>query len=296
MGGSFLYFVWDDAVGLFCYTNPMNMNLNTQQIVLLCLLIAFVTSIATGITVVSLMDQSTTPITQTVNRVVERTIEKVVDPDAENKTVTQTPERIVETVVVNQEDLTIEAVQKNSKSLVRVHLNNRGEFGDFVTLGVVVSSKIVLVDKNMISEKGNYYVKTSSGNLEVEPIDFDSSSQFATLEIKNTDVNLTPANWGDSNSLQLAQSVISISGSLKNSISTGVINRFDAVEKGEGESVYDEVTNIYTGVDSANVLVGSIITNLQGTVIGFKNYNPNVAKTTFTPSNSVKAFLSERGI
>lgn len=274
----------------------MNMNLNTQQIVLLCLLIAFVTSIATGITVVSLMDQSTTPITQTVNRVVERTIEKVVDPDAENKTVTQTPERIVETVVVNQEDLTIEAVQKNSKSLVRVHLNNRGEFGDFVTLGVVVSSKLVLVDKNMISEKGNYYVKTSSGNLEVEPIDFDSSSQFATLEIKNTDVNLTPANWGDSNSLQLAQSVISISGSLKNSISTGVINRFDAVEKGEGESAYDEVTNIYTGVDSANVLVGSIITNLQGTVIGFKNYNPNVAKTTFTPSNSVKAFLSERGI
>ena len=92
----------------------MNMNLNTQQLVLLCLLVAFVTSIATGITVVSLMDQGQTPVTQTVNRIVERTIERVVEPeeDNENKTVVTTPERIIETVVVNQEDLTIDAVQK----------------------------------------------------------------------------------------------------------------------------------------------------------------------------------------
>lgn len=272
------------------------MNLNTQQIVLLCMLVAFVTSIATGITVVSLMDQSERPVTQTINRVVERTIEKVVEPEDTNKTVVSTPERIVETVVVNQEDLTIEAVQKNSKSLARVYLNTRGEVGEFVTLGVVVSSNSVLVDKNMIQQKGNYFIKTTSGNVQAEPSNYESSDSFVILETKNSDIALTSATWGDSNSLQLAQSVISISGSVKNSISTGVINKFDSVQKGEGENTYEEITNIYTGVDPNNVLVGSVITNLQGDVIGFKTYNPNVAKTVFTPANVVKGFLSSKGI
>ena len=146
------------------------MNLNTQQLVLLCLLVAFVTSISTGITVVSLMDQSEKPVSQTINRVVERTIERVVEPeeDKDNTNVVTTPERIIETVVVNQEDLTVEAVQKNSQSLARIHLDYRGEIGDFVTLGVVVSESSILVDKNLIAEKGKYFAKTTLGDIKVD--------------------------------------------------------------------------------------------------------------------------------
>src|SRR4029077_18213268 len=49
--------------------------LTKSQIVLLTLLVSFVTSIATGIVTVSLMDQAPPAIAQSVSRIVEHTVE-----------------------------------------------------------------------------------------------------------------------------------------------------------------------------------------------------------------------------
>jgi hypothetical protein len=55
---------------------------------------------ATGIVAVSLMSQAPVGVTQTINKVVERTIEKVVQPSS-----TSTSQQIVkETVVVSTDD------------------------------------------------------------------------------------------------------------------------------------------------------------------------------------------------
>jgi S1-C subfamily serine protease len=274
----------------------MNLNLNTQQIVLLCLLVAFVTSITTGITVVSLTDQGQTPVTQTVNRIVERTIERVVEPekDEENTTTTVTPERIIETVVVNQEDLTVDAVKKNSKSLVRVHAG-QDDLGEFITLGVVVSSNSIVVDRRLINKNADYIAKTSTENIPLDIISFDEAKDFVVLQLQDGKGGLTPATFADSNSLQLAQSVISISGSTQNIISTGIVNKLDTQEKTEGENTWTEVTSIQAGVDIGNILSGSIITNLQGDIVGFKNAD-GLSKNFFTPANIVRGFLSERGL
>jgi hypothetical protein len=52
-------------------------DLNKTQLILLTLLITFVVSIATGIVTVSLMQKMPKAVTQTINNVIQRTIEKV---------------------------------------------------------------------------------------------------------------------------------------------------------------------------------------------------------------------------
>ena len=86
-------------------------NLTKHQLILVALLISFVTSIATGIVTVSLMDQAPKGVTQTINRVVERTVERVVtEPPKKGGAV------VKETIVVKEEDKIIEAIEKNAKA------------------------------------------------------------------------------------------------------------------------------------------------------------------------------------
>ena len=108
-------------------------NLNKQQLILLALLVSFVTSIATGIVTVSLMDQAPAGITQTINRVVEKTIERVVQAPAQPAAV------VTKEVIVTEEDLITAAIEKNAKSIVKIEMILASQTtGSFAGLGVVV--------------------------------------------------------------------------------------------------------------------------------------------------------------
>ena len=90
--------------------------LNKTQLVLLAIFITLVTSSATGVIVVTLMDQSPQGVTQTINRVVERTVERVVAPGKVEKTeVTQ---------IVREDDNIISSIKKAKQSLVRIYHDN----------------------------------------------------------------------------------------------------------------------------------------------------------------------------
>jgi hypothetical protein len=263
------------------------MNLNTQQIVLLCLLVSFVTATSTGITVVSLMQQSPEPVTQTINRVIERTVERVAEQPVieEIKEVIKPsePKKEVVTVVVNQEDQSINAVEKNEKSIARVVSNNSSE--DFMTLGMVLNQAgDLLVDKRSINTRSNYKVIYAQGTYTVSFDSSFSSTDLAILKISGDNPNnFSAANLGDSNTLKLAQSVISLSGANTTSVSVGEVSSLNKNQE-------NNLISVRTSVNASNVLPGSVILNLSGHIVGFRS-TVYEDRTVFVPINSVKSQL-----
>lgn len=262
------------------------MVLNTQQIILLCLLMSFVTSIATGITVISLMQQTSEPVTQTINRVVERTIETVTQKPVEDikNIISQKPSqpsKEVVTVVVNQEDQSINAVAQNENSIARIFLNTKNE--EFVTMGIVLNgSGDIIVDKRMVDRRSTYAAYYGGRKFLVKYFPTSETNDFVTLKIQGENPNdFTAATLGDSNNLKLAQSVISLSGSRQTSVAIGEIESLN--KDGLGNLI-----SIDTSVNAQNVLIGSIILNLQGNIIGIKLFTVE-DKTIFMPINNLKA-------
>jgi len=117
-------------------------DLGKQQMLLLTLLLSFVTSIATGIITVSLLNDAPVEVRQTINRVVERTVETVVPNDIkpQDKTVT-----VRETVVVTEDEKIVEAVEKNKNSLVRI---KRPSDGAVIAIGVVLTKEGLILTSN----------------------------------------------------------------------------------------------------------------------------------------------------
>src|SRR3990167_7621358 len=83
-------------------------DLNKVQLILLALLLSFVTSIATGITTVTLMQQAPASVTVPINRIVRQTVEKIVPIEGNTK---------VQTVVIKEEDLVVDAISKNQSAV-----------------------------------------------------------------------------------------------------------------------------------------------------------------------------------
>lgn len=262
------------------------MILNTQQIILLCLLVSFVTSIATGITTISLMQQTPEPVTQTINRVIERTVEGVTQQPIEDikNLITQEeqPSKEVVTVVVNQEDQSINAVAKNESSIARIYTDGRTE--SFVTMGIVLNAAgDIAVDKRMV-DRSTYVAHYGDRKFKVKYSGAEKAD-FVILKIQEENPNnFTPATFGDSSSLKLAQSVISLSGSTQTSVSTGDISSLSKAADGS-------INYIKTSVDGQNVLTGSVLLNLTGSIIGIR-VSTTEDRTIFMPINTFKSQIS----
>lgn len=268
------------------YNYFMNMNdLNAQQIVLLCILVSFVSSIATGITTVSLLQQAPEPFTQTINRVVEKTIERVVTEPGETEVRT---EKVVETVVVQAEDLTIDSVKNNSQSIARIYTDLPGTENDaFVGIGVIINDKGRIVTDSSISGL-NYKAVYPNGEFKLKKVVEGSEliSVYEPEDIGGTTFSI--ATMKNSFTLQLGQSIILLSGRKVDAVSTGIAEQFiDAIEPKEGES---KVGKILTSIDPSKVLPGSIILNLSGEIVGF-SFGPDAGTSVFIPSERVSSFI-----
>lgn len=274
-------------------------HLTRQQIILLALFVSFFSSIATGIVVFSLMDQSlgAGPVTatQTVNRVIERTIEKAAP--ASNSP-------IKETVIVKDDQATVDAIARASRSIARIGVVSPGSSSEgYVSIGTIVtaSGKIVARLDTPPSPGQSFYAHLNGGGrVSVSFIGTDASTGLSVFQAdQSTDPKAarayTPAVLGDAGGIKLGQTVIFVWGYEIPSVATGIVSTIEpssaSIPQAAGPRRIMARANGIAGFDSHLVLV-----NLLGEVVGLKDSTdisggPSLG-ASFIPSNLIKPYAT----
>lgn len=256
--------------------------LNKTQIILLTLLVSFVTSIATGIVTVSLVNQAPPGITQTVSRIVERTVEKVV-PDVsghanQGAAVITTTEK---TVIVKEEDLASQAIEKAQKSVILI-VPKGVEGATPVARGVIVDAKGIAVTDRAALEGGIAYeaVTQSGERLSVSLRTPQEGNTVAILDLTlSTSTKLTPVVFGSDTALKLGQSVIRLGGRMRDSAALGAVASLPTKD-GQGTGAFIET-------DISSTMPGSLLLTLYGEVVGFSSNASIAAGPEFYAMGSV---------
>ena len=234
-------------------------HLSKSQIVLLTLFTTFVSSIATGIVTFSLMQQAPPVITQTVNRIVERTVEKSAPVHAALAAVP------AKTVVVQERDTIARAVATMSPSIVRIYTSGK-EDAKFLALGVVLTpSGIIATDASALGEAGDAVAELPGGAHARVFVDRrDAASGLAFLHATTTSSELTiewkPVGLAAGKPV-LGQSVIALSGRSALRLGVGVVTESD-VSGGAA------ILILGTSIAGASITVGSPLIDETGALIG----------------------------
>ncbi len=253
-------------------------DLNKSQLILLAVLLSFVTSIATGITTVTLMQQAPDSFTVPVNRVIKQTVEKI--QQVEGKTT-------VQTVVVKEEDLVVDAIAKNQSSIFSV--TKEVQDVDLQTVVEVSAGKgfavsldgLVAVDAGLVFDKGVYYVKNGSGKFKADFISTDKAG-FSLLKIgapldEKSKPAFTVPDFGDLNNMKIGQKILVLGSAISSSIFEGLNadKSLDLnVSKGNG---------------------GGLVLNLDGEALGIALSGENISFASIgTINEALKTITSEK--
>lgn len=248
-------------------------HLTKHQIVLLTLLVSFVTSIATGIVTVSLVNQAPPEVTRTINQIVEHTVEKVVPATQGAAVAASTAEKTVteRTVVVKDDDLAAQSIARMQQSIVRIV----GKGGDLlISRGVIVgASGEVLADRDALVGSGvrQFEAFLPDGKRYTATLRPAAKGQaLAVLDLALGTTTVAAASFADTAKVQLGQSVIRIGGGGADTVGTGVVASLpDSSHQGLIESSVSSATP------------GSIIMTLFGEVVGISTGTSRATASTF---------------
>jgi len=237
--------------------------LTKHQIVLLTLLVSFMTSIATGIVTVSLMNQAPPEVIRTINKIVEHTVEKVVPAAAPTQSAAVVTKET--TVVIKDDDLAASSIAKAQKAIVRIV--SRNDPDTLLARGVVVDKKgVVLSDRGALEPMG------TASFLAYLP---DGTRVPATMRVPNATTTLVtldlslasstanavePVTLADASKLRLGQSVIRIGGVGGDTVSVGVIAKLP--------SAMSEAHKDLIEASVVSTTPGSLLITLFGEVVG----------------------------
>lgn len=278
-------------------------DLTKTQIVLLTLLVSFVTSIATGIVTVTLMDQAPSDVIKVFSRVIER---KVPIPTDTLPSKSQTP---TETIVVKEEDLITESLEKNSKALVRLYEMNADE-KRFVGLAVIIHADgTVVTDSAIIDSEHTYRGVLFDGSEKLlSLVRFDPKEKTALLQFVRAAEDILAADAGvvvypsvkfaDPSKFKIGQTVFILSGSVRDEAGTGILSSMQFKDQGNVETASGVAsmsksplsglgTSIRADVETGGPLLNKYGEFMAVAVIGATN-NPG-----YVPVNTVIAQLKQ---
>jgi S1-C subfamily serine protease len=259
-------------------------DLTKHQLILIVLLVTFVTSIATGIITFTLLSEAPVEVTQTINRVVEKTIERVVPAEGQ-------PEKVVTTVVVNEEDRVLESIAKNEKSIVRIKTTGADGTEVVSGLGLVVSGDGTIVADfrsynaaslyNILFSDGRTY---PAGKVFVDEVNGLVFMQTNLPKNESPKYVFYPAVFGDSDGLKIGQTLVEISGRDSNAASIGRIFQLTF------EDDKKTVKKILSDIKISKSHFGSPALNLSGEIIGLEApVGDTDTEYFFTPINIIKS-------
>lgn len=239
-------------------------DLTKHQLILIVLLVTFVTSIATGIITFTLLSQAPVEVTQQINRVVERTIERVVTEPGK-------PDKVVTTVVINEEDRVLESIAKNEKSIVRIKATGADGVEVVSGLGLVVSADgIIVSDLRSYNVSSSYRILFYDGKIyPIGKVFTDTANGLVFIKTnvpksESPKYTFYPTVFGDSDALKIGQTLIAISGRDSNAASIGKIFQLTF---GEDKKT---VKNIFSDIKVSKSHFGSPALSLSGEVVGLE--------------------------
>ncbi|MBP6060557.1 MAG: serine protease [Candidatus Pacebacteria bacterium] len=221
-------------------------DLNKSQLILLAVLLSFITSIATGITTVTLMQEAPVSFTAPVNRIIKQTVENIVQVPGNNTT---------QTVVIKEEDLVVDAVAKNKSAVFSISK----DFDDLngqrteISLGsgfAINKDGTIVADALWVPTKDAYFVKNSYGKFKAELLSINKGVAYMKIgePVDGTSVaTYTVPTTGDFSKMKIGQKILI----LGNTISSFI---FDGTEEFK--------LNVQKNV------TGGLVINLDGEALG----------------------------
>jgi hypothetical protein len=244
-------------------------HLNKHQLILVALLISFVTSLATGIVTVSLMDQAPQNIARTITQVIQKTVAEV-----------STGATSTAAVIVAVSDQVADATDKVMPSLVRIR---EGDNGPIMGLGLIVSRNgTIMTDKNVMDKLNiPQAVFGNNTSVPVTIVRFQMGGDIAFVAPQRSiSIEMKQVSFGDTP--RLGATVWSLTGTSTYSLSQGIVTRLETDTNGTP-------TIIRTSMVSKNLLAGAPLFDATGRIIGVStNSVTEDGSASFYPTDLVE--------